>query len=216
VVYRCIFDLLLLVVALSLFRLLVEFKPRMEQLLADIVLMNEIAILAEQVEMTAEDNDQASIASPVSGTELLATSNPSNINSSSGIGRLHSPGLVEEDIAWSNVSTIKPDLIARGESTAHHDVESPDIMEHDNLSDIEHHDPPGHYNNRKILSHQSSSHNLVDRVLLDQWEDPVATMNKKVRQTYKKYNMFSIVWVRNQSKKEPSNFGVICRRCPFR
>jgi hypothetical protein len=139
----------------------------MEQLLADIVLMNEISILAEQVEAVSDDYDDLTTTSKQVAES--ATISPHT----AGTPLLHSPGIAEEDIAWSHVTTDKPIMIARGESTAPH-IEPISMSGGPSSGDQQ-----GQI--KSDLSHYSSISNLVEKAHLDQWEDPISAMNSKVR-----------------------------------
>jgi hypothetical protein len=86
----------MLAVCLLISLLAAEFKPRMEKLLADIVLMNEIAILSVQVEAADDEYDQSlfSVGSRDSGA-----SSPHPAPTLQAHGTLIS----NENIAWTNI-----------------------------------------------------------------------------------------------------------------
>jgi hypothetical protein len=144
----------------------------MEILLADIVLMNEIAVLAEQVEAVANVFDQTTDMSNADKKEngiSAMSNNPKEIKP----GKRNGSGLTEEEIMWSNISILKPSIVSRGDSNAMHDLSDNEKRESRLPS-------PGWGPQMLEQTRRNSSGSLAIKDLLDQWEDPVEAMNKKV------------------------------------
>lgn len=137
----------------------------MEVLLADIVLMNEISILAEQVEAVADVFDHSPDMSSIRTKDLDPTTASGKALEVPSVQRSES-AISDENISWGNVDMLKPAL--EGDSAATSKRASRRGSQTSGPEEME-------------FLKQNSSGGLATKDLLDQWEDPVEAANKKVR-----------------------------------
>jgi hypothetical protein len=179
-----------------------DFKPRLEILLAEMVLMSEIAILADQIDIETSDEKYSTPTMrnisdkkqpPVNyshSNEDAASPDDTRVNSPVNDQRRESnAGIGDEEITWSNVPELEPGMLARGESTSMHDESDHEKNKRKSLRDA-HRDPSSVENIPSTQRNQSehdatylnlnSSGHLQIKDLLDQWEDPIQAMNNKV------------------------------------
>jgi hypothetical protein len=140
-----------------------QFKPRMEKLLADIVLMNELAILADQVEaVTAVFNDENDGSGNIDKHQKAATLSKIADSLEEGFD------IMKEKVSWIDAGTDEDNVVFEtddgaplGESTEKVDSKTFSI-------------------NALLDLRKNSSGEFIIKDFLDPWDDPVESINNKV------------------------------------
>lgn len=153
-------------------RTFVEFKPRLERLLKDVVLVTEIAALAEEAEIVAEEEEQQK--------KLAARRQSRGVLKDTGHNKVNLLG----DVSWSNKQRTPQQKKTQSGNTKNQDgSDSDDDDDEDDDDDDDSevttpNDIKPDTENIKMRKTSSGSFRISD--LLDTWDEPVNKMDKSL------------------------------------
>lgn len=153
-------------------RTFVEFKPRLEKLLKEVVLVSELAALAEEAEIAASEEEEIHIA--------INRGLPHHDSGGGGGNNNNHKVKILGDVSWNNKKrgrSRSPHGKAPVSGNSASDSEDEDEDEDDDASEIttQHDIRP---DSERFGLRQNSSGSLGMKELLDHWDEPINKMDK--------------------------------------